>query len=183
MATSGTRKPRKTAGNGGRRVSVDAKTRAKAVELATTLDENGKRRSRNGIAKLLGISTATVSRILVEDGPEGFSWAGMAQTAVAATAVQRDLKAERQQLAQDVLDEARRVIEKMSAPHVEIGWYQGSASEHVIDGPRSGDMKNYAIALGILLDKHLVLVRADTDDRDLSAVDSWLEAMTEEGAA
>lgn len=181
MATTARgQKPRNTARGAQARVSVDRKTRARAVKLATTPKPDGKRWTRNGIAKELGISTATVSRILQEDGPEGFSWLAQAQTAVAAGARVRDLKAERQQLSQDVLDEVRRVMGRLSAPHEVIHWDKdGMMHRGTIDSPTSGDVKNYAIAVGILLDKHLVLVRADTDDRDLSAVDSWLDAMTD----
>lgn len=181
MPTSGTRKPRgKTSGDaprpGGRR-PVDSKTRARVVKLATELDEAGKRRTRNAIAKLVGISPSTVSRIVAEDAPE-FSWADQAAAVEATNLRSRDLKAERQTMAADIMDEARRVIAKFSAAHEVIHWDKdGDMHRGTIDAPTSGDVKNYAIALGILIDKHLVLTKADTDDRDLAAVDQWLAAM------
>lgn len=146
---------------------VDAKTRARIEAMARTGQH-----SRNAVAREFGVSPSTVSRICREATPP--ITFDRSATSAAVEAHARDLKAQRATLAQDVLDEARAVLAKFQQQHVKIGWYQGMASEHIMDGPESGDVKNYAIALGVLVDKHLVLVREDSDDRDLPAVEVFL---------
>ena len=154
---------------GGGRRPVDSKTRARIRKLAR------QGMSRNAIARECEVSPSTVTRVCAEAKPP-ISFDRTA-TAAATQAVVDDLKARRAEMAADVLDQARKVLDKFSAQHTVVGWYQGAAFEHVIDGPQSGDVKNYAIALGVLLDKHLVLVKHDSDDRDLPAVDQWLASM------
>lgn len=181
-AASSKAQPKPTPRNGGGRRPVDSKTRARVVKLATTLDPAGKRRSRNAIAKLVGLSSSTVSRIVAEEVP-GFDWTAKAAAVAASAAAQYDAKAERIWLSEHVLDEAKRILAKFTAPHVKVLSYQGSGYDHHLAGPESGDVKNYAIALGILIDKHAMLTKFDTDDRDLAAVDQWLEHLGEGVAA
>lgn len=95
-----------------------------------------------------------------------------------------DLKARRAALSVTMLDEVDRLVSKLTASHVLTHFdKEGFMHSGYIDGPQSGDVKNYATSIGILLDKHLVLVRTDSDDRDLPAVDQWLDAMMRGGAA
>jgi len=164
------RKPRVKPATSGR-APVDPKTRARVVELAKVLPPM----SRNAIAREVGISSSTVSRIVAAELPE-HSW-GRVATKAATEAKLVDLKAARAELATDVLAEARAILAKFQAPHVKVLNHQGVGYDHPMAGPESGDVKNYAIALGILLDKHLLLVRHDSDDRDLPAVDRWLAAL------
>jgi hypothetical protein len=148
------------------------------VKLARQTDP---KLSRNAIAKLVKLSPSTVSRICAEASPP--ITFDRSATAVAVAAHQVDLKAKRAELSVRLVGEIEHVLERLHQPHKVIGWYEGFASEHTIDLPTSGDVKNYATSLGILLDKHLALVKHDSDDRDLPAVDRWLEAMLTEGAS
>lgn len=171
-------KPRTTARNGGGRLPVDPKTRKRAVELATTPDERGKRRSRNAIAKLLGISTSTVSKILAEDGPEGFSWTATAAKVAQEVAV-LDAKARRQKLAGELLDDLDAIRARFFDMPMERTAFSVALGVTRWESPATpNELKDLAIAFGVLVDKHLVLVKADTDDRDLNAVDAWIEAMS-----
>jgi DNA-binding Lrp family transcriptional regulator len=155
---------------GGGRRPVDSKTRARVEALG-----RAGQMSRNAIAKDVGISPSTVTRICREATPP--ITFDRSATAVAVEARQLDLKAERARISARLIAEIDGLFDKMHAPHVVVGWYEGSASEHVLDQPTSGDVKNYATTLGILLDKHLALVKHDSDDRDKPAVDKWLEAL------
>lgn len=181
MPTSGTRKPRGKTSSApprpGGRVPVDSKTRKRVVQLATTPDDAGKRRTRNAIAKLVGISTSTVSRIMVEDGPADFSWTAAAQARTASTVAVLDAKARRQNLAGGLLDDLDK-IRGMFFGDIERVHFSVTLGKSSYTSPaNAGELKDLAIAFGVLVDKHLVLTRADTDDRDLAAVDQWLAAM------
>lgn len=130
-------------------------------------------RSVRSIAKEFGVAPSTVTRIFQRADPPIV--VDRSKTAPATEARIEDMKARRAKIAEDALNEVTRMLGLMTAPHTVVGWHQGAASEHVLDRPTSGDVKNYAIAIGILIDKHTQLARFDSDDRDLSAVDQWLE--------
>lgn len=168
--------PKGNGQRGGGRRPVDSKMRARIVKLG----REGK--TRNAIAKLVGVSPSTVSRICADAKPPvSFD---RSKTAVALEAAKFDAKLARAELSERAINEARRLFGLLSAPHEVVHWdtKTGWMSRDTIDLPTSGDVKNYATAIGILLDKHLVLVRTDSDDRDLPAVDQWLEAMMGEAS-
>lgn len=148
------------------RAPVDDETRERILALVA----EGKL-SRNAIARECGVSPSTVTRMVA---PGSFD---RSKTAAAVAAHTVDLKAQRAELSQMAVAEVHRLFGLLTQPHVQIGWYQGDATEHVLDRPTSGDVKNYAVAIGILTDKHLALIRHDSDDRDLPAVDRWLAAL------
>lgn len=147
--------------------TVDEVTRARVRKLA----QEGM--SQAGIAREVGIARSTVGRICTD---AGISFDRSA-TAVAVEAHRIDLKAERTALAGETAQRARAILDKLDRPHVVVGWYQGEAFEHELAGPTSGDARNLAIAAAVLVDKHLALVKHDSDDRDLPAVDRWLAHM------
>lgn len=176
-AGSGTTKgkPRATPRERSRGRTIDPKTRARILELARAERSPGRRWSQYAIAKEVGVASSSVGRIVREEWPD-FDWGdAAAQTAKAAAAHTDDLKAARASLAADTLAEARRLLGLLTAPHEVIHWDKdGGLHRGTIERPTSGDVKNYAIAIGVLTDKHLTLVRADSDDRDLPAVDLFL---------
>lgn len=150
----------------GGRVPVDSKTRARVVKLA----RGGM--SRNAVAREVGISTSTVTRICRDAKPPVSFDRSATRVAVEARTV--DLKAKRTEIAERAVVEVERLFGLLDAEHEVINWHEGFMSRGTIDRPTSGDVKNYATAIGILVDKHLVLTRHDSDDRDLPAVDAWL---------
>lgn len=175
--SSGTTPPKGTPRQGGQRRPVDAKTRARVRKLAREGNL-----SRNAIARECKISPSTVSLICAEAKPP--ITFDRTKTAAATEARTTDLKAKRAEISQRAVAEVERLFTLLAAPHEVIHWdtKTGWMSRDTIDRPTSGDVKNYATAIGILLDKHLVLVKTDSDDRDLPAVDQWLEAMMGRGA-
>lgn len=176
--SSGTTPPKVNGQRGGGKQPIDSKTRARVRRLA----REGKH-SRNAIAKLVGISTASVTKICAESKPP--ITFDRAATAAATEARGVDLKAKRAEISQLAVAEVERLFGLLTAPHEVVHWdtKTGWMSRDTIDRPTSGDVKNYATAIGILVDKHLVLVKTDSDDRDLPAVDQWLAAMMAGGAA
>lgn len=149
----------------GGRAPIDDATRERIVQLA----QEGM--SRHAIARETGAGTSTVSRICKAAGVTF----DRTQTAKATTAHQMDLKAERERLAKRLLAEATAALDQLHAPHVVVGWYQGMASEHTLDRPTSGDVKNYMLAAAVALDKHIAIHQLDGSDRDAAVVDQWLE--------
>lgn len=133
-------------------------------------------RSVRSIAKEFGVAPSTVTRIFQRADPPIV--VDRSKTAPATEARIEDMKARRAKIAEQALDEVTRMLGLLTQPHTVIGWHQGTAGEHVIDRPTSSDVKNYAIAIGIMLDKHQQLARFDSDDRELSAVDAWLDHIT-----
>lgn len=133
--------------------------------------------SRNSIARAFEVSTTTITRICKAAQPP-IVW-DRAATKVAVEAQAIDAKARRMAMGELILDRAQGILERMVSEHEVIGWYQGMPSTKTIDAPQAADVKNYAIALGILIDKHAMLVRFDSDDRELSAVDQWLANITD----
>lgn len=150
---------------------VDLKTRAKIRKLARTGISQAK------VAAACGVSRSTVAKVCREARPPISFDRSKAKAAIAAHTV--DLKARRVELAQLLVQDAYDLRDK--------AW---SKKEVVICTPEMAEtgkppvrfevdreakeVQSFFTSLGIALDKHLVLVRHDSDDRDLSAVDSWI---------
>lgn len=148
----------------GGRKPVDELTRARILKLAR------EGMARNAIAREVGVGATTVSRICKAEGVTF----DRAQTAQATEAHRLDLKAERERIAERLLVEANAALDQLHAPHVVLGWYQGTATEHQLERPTSGDLRNYILTAAIALDKHVAIHQLDGDNRDAAAVDAWL---------
>lgn len=156
---------------GSGRRPVDPQTRERIVELGRI---GAPTWTRNAIAKEVGVSPSTVSRICAAaDPPVTFD---RSATAAATEARQADLKDLRGDLSRALLDDVAKIRERFWAPmarsHVAFG--EVTRWESPAD---PSELRNLAIAAGVLIDKHIALVRIDSGDRDLSAVDLWLGAM------
>lgn len=146
-------------------------TKAKIRKLARTGTM-----SRNAVARECGVSPTTVARVCAAAKPP--ITFDRTATAQATEAKLVDLKVRRAALSQRAVDEVDRLFGLLTTPHEITHWDKdGFIHRAQIELPSSGDVKNYATAIGILLDKHLALVKHDSDDRDKPAVDKWLEAM------
>ena len=173
-------KPRNVKGQpkppGSGRRPVSAETRARAVELGRRFMAGEREWTRNAIARELGVSPSSVSTWChAAEPPVTFD---RSASAVAVEARSADAKVARAELAASVLSEARRLVGLMSAPAtVHTFDRDGVLRTGTLDAPPAGDVRNYAVAAGVLVDKHLALVRQDSDDRDLPAVEAWLRAM------
>ena len=171
MASSrGTTPPTGSGQRGGGRQPVDTKTRAKVRKLARA----GK--SRNETARLCGVSTSTVSKICAEAKPP--ITFNRAATKAATEARVIDLKAQRAEISEKAVAEVFRLFGLLTSAHEVIHWDKdGRIHRASIKRPTSGDVKNYITSIGILTDKHLAILKNDSDDRDLPAVEAWLAAM------
>lgn len=163
--TTGGKAPRGQRGGG--RKPVDSKTRALIRKLA----RDGK--SRNAVAREAGVSTSTVTKVCSEARPPITFDRSATKVAVEARVV--DLKARRVELAQLMLETAFTLHGKLFEQRtVSTTDGSGGVVSYEVD-PTAKDWQATLTAIGIATDKHLLLVRTDSDDRDLPAVDAWLQ--------
>jgi transcriptional regulator with XRE-family HTH domain len=158
--------------NGGGRRPVDSKTRAKVRKLAR------EGLSQSAVAKAAGVSRSTVAKLCASAQPPISFDRSKTEAAVKAHAI--DLKAKRQELAQLLLDDAftlrltalsDRTVTIMTDEMAEKGM------EPVrFEVEREGrDVQARYTALGIAVDKHLVLIRHDSEGGELSGLDRFLD--------
>jgi hypothetical protein len=145
---------------------VSDKVRAKIRKLARLGTM-----SQSQVARECGVSRSTVVRVCAAAGIH-FDRSGIAP-AIEARGV--DLKAHRLKLSERTVTEALSLFDKLHAEH-EVHHFDkdGIVSWATLKGPTSSDVKNYAIAIGILLQRHADLIKIDSDARDLPAVELWL---------
>lgn len=161
---------RKRGQNGGGRPPVDPKTRAK---IRASARKPGA--TRNGVAREHGVSGDTVTRICAAARPPiTFDRKG---TQAATEARQTDLKARRvaftSRLMDDVEEFHRLLFQERTARTTDGN---GGVVEYQLE-PSARDWKDTMTAIGIGIDKIIVLERHDADERDLPAVEQWLAAM------
>jgi hypothetical protein len=133
-------------------------------------------RARNQIAKEIGRSGSTVSKIAAELGLSFNREAARAATEARVA----DAKARRAELMHALLDDAERLRQQLFAPTVihSFGGKENTYSEKPVDQPLFRDQRdivqavNTAIAASLRLDLH------DADNQGLTAVDAWLRDIT-----
>lgn len=160
---SGTTPPKGKRPHTGGRAPVSWQKRRKVAEL------HAQGYSRNRISRELGISTAIVTRIAAE---AGLSF-DRTITRAATEAVMDDLKTRRGKLAVGLLDDIDRLRPMLFESRLVVGKYDQISMVE----PTTTDVKNLLISIGIALDKHIALTKLDSDDRDLPAVDAWLQSL------
>jgi hypothetical protein len=129
--------------------------------------------SRNAVAKATGVSTWSVSKICAEAKPA----ITFDRTAIAVAAEARtiDLKALRVSASSDLLVDFGRLRERAWSPYtVKTTDGNGTVISYEVEERPARDMKDLYLAMAIVLDKHMVLDKYDSDARDLPAVDAWM---------
>src|SRR5690349_12314523 len=132
---------------------VDQKTRDRVLALI------GEGKGRNEIARLTGISTATVSLI----APAGSF--DRSQTRVATQARAVDLAALRARLAVKFATRAEELLDAMDQPHVvfNFGGKDNTYEEHTLDRPPTAYIRNLMASAAIGAQRSLELTRFDSD--------------------
>lgn len=133
----------------------------KRAAIADAIRDGGTCR---GIAREHQVAPDTVRRIAATVGIEHpFA---RTQTEDATRARMADLAAQRTEVSALFLRRAREALEQFDAPHVvfNIGGRDNVYTEHLMDRPPTGDMRNLATIAGIAVQRHMELARFDTDD-------------------
>lgn len=131
------------------------------------------------VAKAEGVSTSTLSRWCKAADPP-IVW-DRTPTAAANEAVTVDMKARRLAIAEGLLDDVDK-IRGMFFAGIPRAHFSVTLGRQEYEAPPSpSELQSLLIAAGIGLDKHLILTKFDTDDRDLPAVDAWLEHILTDG--
>lgn len=159
-----------TAGKTDERASrrpVDAETRKRIEAMARTGQH-----SRNAVAREFGVSPSTVSRICSEATPP--ITFDRTATAVAVEAHMDDMKARRAALARGMLDDVDRIRGMFFTDQRRVHMSVTMGEVEYWTPPTPGELRDLLTATGIAIDKHLVLVREDSDERDLPAVEVFL---------
>lgn len=167
---SGNTTPKNAKAKPSRGRSIDDKTRARVRKLARA------GRSQNAIAREVGIAQSSVKRIC--DAAKPPITFDRSKVRAANEARVFDAKAARAKVSEQAVERIGKLFDLLDAEHTVHHFDKdGVMSTGTLDRPTSGDVKNYVTSIGILVDKHLALVKMDSDDRDLPAVDKWLAAM------
>ncbi len=144
---------------------VDGQTRARVLQL----HEQGV--GRNEIARITGISTASVSKIVHEDGGSFDT----SQTELATQNRLADLAAIRADLARGLLDDAVWMRERLRVPGQQL---TGSGALVSLTRPDGRQVQAWMTALGIAVQRSVELTRFDSDKGQARA-ESLLDAIAQ----
>lgn len=134
---------------------LTADERSHIVDLART------GMSRNDIAREVGRSTSTVTKVCTQAGVTFDRSATKAATA----ARQADNAARRAELSERLLVEANRAIDDSYAPYrvYNFGGKDNTYAEHVLDTPPTQARRDLMVVAGIAIQRHADLERIDQD--------------------
>ncbi|GAB3213310.1 hypothetical protein GCM10027294_43670 [Marinactinospora endophytica] len=132
--------------------------------------------SCRSLADKHGVAFSTVSAIAKAEVPGAFD---RTRTAKAAHARAADGKVRRAALRERLLDRAAELIDATDQPYRVYAFDRdGRYHEHERPRPPAGEIRNLMTSAAIAIDKYTRLEAIDNDDRDLPAVDAWINAMT-----
>jgi len=146
--------------------SVDANTRARAIELIT------QGIPRNAIARELMIAPSTVSGIARD---EELTFDRATQTASASAARMADLKVRRIELIDELVSKAQDHLVAIDQPFLafNIGGKDNTYTDHTLDRAPTGDLLNLHRATSLALKDARELIR-DDDDEGVAEAESML---------
>jgi hypothetical protein len=105
---------------------------------------------------------------------EGLSAPASEATAAATAAAAARAEQRRTELRHDLIEKAAEILTRMSQPHeelkvVSLGREHGSEVQHVqVDLPPASAVRDYAVTVGILIDKYRLEMGEDTDRRHIT---------------
>jgi len=150
---------------------IDDETRAAVLEDIASEEELSCRE----IGKRHGVSESTVRKIARDNGfTDAFT---RANTESATRARVADMASRRTELAAGLLEDAERLRKRAWSKYVHVANGSEGLESIELDLPPLSEVRNAYAALGISVDKHLQLVKHDSDTTGLAAVDAWLREM------
>lgn len=148
------------------------------AEIQRVRDLHAQGMSRNDIARALGRSGRTVSRIAAEQVPP-LTFERGEQVAAATEARKADAKARRAELQLKLLDDAERLRAQLFAPaHAfNFGGRDNTLNETVLSEPTYADKRNIVQAVAAAITTSIKIDEHDRTMDNPSEVDAWLDAM------
>jgi transposase len=128
-------------------------------------------RGPTAAAKKTGIPISTIKSWAKR---QGLSAPASQATARATAAAAARAEQRRAKLREALIETAAEVLHRISEPHVELkvvsdGREAGSHVERVkLDGPTAAASRDYAVTVGILIDKYRLEMGEDTDRRSIT---------------
>lgn len=133
-------------------------------------------KSRNQIARDHGVAASTVTRLAETTGHDDAFDRSQTEKATRAKAI--DVKALREQLKLDLLEDAQRLRQRAWNPYQVVVSTPQGADVVTIDEPPLTETRAAYTAIGIAIDKSLVLEKHDATGGD-SGARSMLDALAE----
>ena len=155
--------------------TVDAKTRAHMVELYRA------GQSFTAVARETGRAKTTVAKILHDEIPDEIRAPSTAQ-AVAVEARRATAKDRRAAISEGLLDDVEELRRRLWERPQVVGLDDDDLPIIAVAPNEPREIQRLMTSIGIAIDKHLVIVRHDSDDKALPEVDQYLEAMLNGGA-
>lgn len=150
------------------------KTLDPQVRAAIVVDIQDGQLGRNAIARKHHVGLGTVTNIAQAEGlRDAFD---RRQTARATADRQIDLAARRALFAENALDDADRIRDRFFESYTSAVSSREGVEQITLDEPDAGALRNFITAYAVLIDKHIALVKVDSDP-GVSAVDKWLSGM------
>lgn len=115
-----------------------------------------------GVAREHGVSPGTVRNIAKEAGITGAFARVSTQNATRARVA--DLAARRSQLAERALDLAERMLDRATSPYTLVVATKDDVIREELPEPPAADVRQFATAYGIFVDKHCALIKFDTKE-------------------
>lgn len=148
---------------------LDPKKRA-----AILADIEARELGRNAIARKHRCGLGTVTTIAHEAGI--YDAFDRTQTARATIDRQADMKARRARLAEDLLDDAERIRDRLFDPYTQAVSGREGVERITLDEPDAAALRNLMTSIAVALDKHLALDKHDQDG-GMSEVGSMLDGL------
>lgn len=125
-------------------------------------------KSLHAIAQEMSRSKGTISRKAAD---LGLTW-DRAQVAKATEAHRVDARARRQAITTKLYDKAEQLLEQIDQPHIvfSIGGKDNVYTEHTLDRPPTGDIRNLMLSVTAALQRALDLEKYDGDGGVVEAV-------------
>jgi hypothetical protein len=150
---------------------IPEETRAAVLEDIASEEEL----STRTIADRHGVSESTVRKIAKDNGfTDAFT---RANTENATRARVADMASRRAELAAGLLEDAEKLRKRAWSKYIHVANGSEGLESIELDLPPLSEVRNAYAALGISVDKHLQLVKHDTDTNGMAAVDEWIVYM------
>jgi hypothetical protein len=141
---------------------------------AILADIEARQLGRNAIARKHRCGLGTVSTIAHEASI--YDAFDRTQTARATADRQADMKARRAQLAEDLLDDAERLRDRLFDPYTAAVSGREGVEKVTLEEPDAASLRNIMTSIAVALDKHVVLDKHDQDG-GMAEVGSMLDGL------